>query len=205
MPEQPRPWGPLVRAVALLAAFAAALLATGWVRLGIVGAWALVDALVVLAVACRRYDEDEPWVVAFFEGVIQVVVATFVWVWWGTGPSAFGGTLALALAVLAVVVLGAGVRALWADDPDGRVPPAAVAALVLVVMAMAGGPGAASAFAVVLTTYMGAFVLTAAVGSYQLARSVPGGVRRLLAPNAWASIAGAVALVVVLAALGARV
>jgi hypothetical protein len=205
MLELPRPWRPLLRAVALLAASMVAVRSGGATAVAVVALWALLDALVVLASACRRYDADRPWALRFFEGVIQVTLAVFVWVWWTASPSMLADSLALVVTLVSVGVLAAGVYGLWTGDPDGVVPAAPIGALVLVVAVMGSGRSSAE-FGVALTAATVGFVLACAYRSFELARTRPGGVRQFLLPNAWsASLVVAVVVVGALTALGLHV
>jgi hypothetical protein len=198
----PRPWRPLVRAIALLVATVLALRFSGATTVGVVALWALTDALLVLAGACGRYDAERPWALSLFEGVIQVALAAFVWVWWTAPSSMLADTLGSLIAALSLGVLGAGAYALWAGDREGRVPAGAIGALVLVVVGM-GSSHTTAEFRVVLAAYLGAFVLACAHRSFELARRRPAGVRGVLAPHAWsASLVGAVVVIAALAALG---
>jgi len=203
MLELPRPWRPLLRAVALLSAAIVALRSGGGTAVAVVALWVLLDALMVLAAACRRYDAERPWMLPFFEGVIQVTLAVFVWVWWTASPSMLADSLALVVAVASASVLGVGVYGLWTGDPDGRVPAAAIGALVLIVAVMGSEGHSAAGFGVAFTAAMVAFIVACAHRSFELARRRPGDVRQLLVPNAWsASMVVAVVLVGALTALG---
>jgi hypothetical protein len=205
MLELPRPWRPLLRAVALLAASMVALRSGGTTAVAVVALWALLDALVVLASACRRYDADRPWALRFFEGVIQVALAVFVWVWWTGSPSMLADSLALVVTVASVGVLAVGVYGLWTGDPDGLVPAAAVGALVLVV-AVVGSARSTAEFGVALTAATVCFIVACAHRSFELARTRPSGVRQLLMPNAWsASLVVGMVVVGALATLGLHV
>jgi hypothetical protein len=202
MLELPRPWRPLVRAVALLAASMVALRSSGGTAVAVVALWALLDALVVLASACRRYDAERPWALPFFEGVIQVTLAVFVWVWWTASPSMLADSLALVVTVVSVAVLAVGVYGLWTGDPDGLVPAAAIGALALVV-ALVGSARSSAEFGVALTAATVGFIVACGHRSFELARTRPGGVRQSLMPNAWsASLVVGVVVVGVMTALG---
>jgi hypothetical protein len=204
MLELPRPWRPLLRAVALLAAALLAFRSGGGVAVGIVALWALLDALMVLAAACRRYDAERPWALPFFEGVIQVTLAVFVWVWWTASPSMLADGLALLVAIVSLGVLGVGVYGLWTGNPEGRVPAAAIGALVLVVAVMGSGRSTAE-FGVAFTAAMVAFIVACGHRSFELARRRPGDIRQLLVPNAWsASLVVGVVLVGALTGFGVQ-
>jgi hypothetical protein len=184
-----RAWVPMARATVLVAASVAAFLAAGWVTPAIFGGWAVLDGAGTLGSACRCYDEGEPWTFPLVEGLTQLLLGAFVWLWWGIGSTPFAWAIGLVVLTGALAVLASGLADIWHGDRDGRIAPGATAAAVFFAVTLVGGlgPSAERTMAAVLS-YVVVFVLTAGARSMRLSGRAAAAPQALRSASVWSSM-----------------
>ena len=151
----------MARAALLVGAILAGLALGGWTLIALFGVWCLLDGAVVLGSACRRYDDDEPWVRSLVEGWAQLSIGIFVWIWWGAGPTSLGMGIGGRDRRDSGRGVCLGLADLWRGTGQPRVAPGSIAAIVFLVATLTTGTSIRD-LAAVLSLYALIFVIAAA-------------------------------------------
>jgi hypothetical protein len=132
---------------------------------------------------------------SLLEGLSQLLLAIFAWVWWGTGATDVGRAIGILVMTAAVALLVAASIRVWFEGSDRRIPQGAVASCFLVAVAFASDPSSPRELVVALVAYAAVFTIAAAIRSFRLG-SLGG---RLVVPAA----SGASIVLIIVVAAGA--